>query len=195
MDGNKREAGAGIMEISLKWGDVVVQFLIALGVTFVVYLVSILYRYTVPRVTDYWARRSVSTAQNKIARLARRLAKYEADFSDSRLFLARTIQNGVAVLFFAIFFVGSILMSAMFHLTTSIRCEFYHNCLDVWNQPSFWEAPYDEKVSFIFLFTAVIVEFVGIQVSHKFNLETSPTKYRDYFGTRIANLRKRLPRE
>jgi hypothetical protein len=84
------------------------------------------------------------------------------------------------------------LMAAMFHLSGSIYCEFYHNCPDVSNEPSFWEATYHEKISAIFLFTAMIVEFVGIQVSGKFRLEISPTKYRDNLVTRIENLRKRI---
>jgi hypothetical protein len=148
------------MEITLTWGDVVAHTLIALGVAVVVYLFSLLYRYAAPRVIDYLAQRSVSTAQAKIARLERRLAQYEADFADSRLFTARTIQNGVLVLFLGLFFVGSILMSAMFHITAAIRCEFYHNCPDAWNMLNFWEASYDDKVSLIFLFTALIGEFL-----------------------------------
>jgi hypothetical protein len=183
------------MLITLTWGDVLVHALIALGGAFVVYLFSLLYRYTAPRVTDYLARRSVSTAQSKIARLEQRLAHYEADFADGRLFTAGTIYNGVSVLFFALFFVGSLLMSALFHATANIRCEFYHNCLDPWNMPSFWEATYDEKIALIFLFTASIVEFVGILLTGKFKREISPKKYRDYFGQRIANLRKRFPGE
>src|SRR5262249_38315330 len=145
------EAGTGgTMQITLTWGDVVVHTLIALGVAFVVYLFSLLYRYIAPRVTDYLAQRSVSAAQAKIARLEQRLAQYEADFADSRLFIARTIYNGVSLLFSILFFIGSLLMSAIFHLVAKIRCEFYHNCPDAWNIP-FWEATYDDKVSLIFL--------------------------------------------
>jgi hypothetical protein len=181
------------MEISLTWGDIVVHSGIALGVAFVVFLLSIVYRYIAPRASDYWARRSISTAQTKIARLEQRLAKYEADFEDSRLFVARMIQNAVTTLFLAISFAGTILMSAIFHISASLRCEFYHNCPDPLNMPSFWEATYDDRVSFILLFLAVIVEFLGILASDKFRYEIYPTKYRDNLGTRIAKLRKRLP--
>jgi hypothetical protein len=182
------------MEISLTWGDIAVHSLIAIGAAFVVFLVTLLYRYTAPRVADYWARRSVSTAKTKIARLERMLAEYEGAFADSRLFMARTIRNAVIMLLLNALFAGALLMSTLYSIAASIRCEFYHNCPDHSYAPV-WRATYDDRASLIYLFLTMIAEYLALMASAKFVREISPTKYRDHFGTRLANLRKRLPKE
>ena len=74
-----------MIEISLTWGDILVHLLIGLAVLFVGFLLSILYRYVSPRVSDYVARRSVLAANKKIVRLEKVLADYEADFADARI--------------------------------------------------------------------------------------------------------------
>ena len=111
-----------MIEISLTWGDVLAHFLIGLGVAF---FLSILYRYALPRLSDYWARRSISTARTKIARLERMLTGYEADFADPRLFTARIINNAVILLGLNIAFGVLIMIGLSFHIADSLRCEFY----------------------------------------------------------------------
>jgi hypothetical protein len=53
----------------------------------------------------------------------------------------------------------------------------------------FGKTSYDDRASLGFLFLAVIAEFSLIMAMSKFVIEASPTKYRDYLGTRIAKLR------
>jgi hypothetical protein len=165
------------MQTNLTWGDIVIHALLILGGAFVVYLFSLLYRYIARRVTDYWARRSVATTRAKIARLEQRRAEYEADFADSRLFMARIIKNGLFPLFWGIALVGLLLMVLSYNIAARISCAGSQNCPDV--------TKYYERASLGVMVLLLIVELLGLTALSNFALEIRPTKFLDYFATRI----------
>jgi hypothetical protein len=106
-----------MLDISLTWGDILVRSLIALGVAFVVFLFSVLYRHAAPWISDHWARRSVAAAGKQILRLERALQEYEADFADSRLFLGRIIFKAIGPIILLLSTVMLVVLSMRYYVS------------------------------------------------------------------------------
>jgi hypothetical protein len=175
------------MEISLKPGDVLVEFLIALIAALIAGLVgfvfSVLYRRAAPWVSDYLAaRRSASAARKQIPRLEVRLAMYEADFADPRLFLGRLIVRAA----FAIILAVSVLLGQIMSLTFFV----YANIASLSDQMSVY---YSLKYVAILILTVSGLSsfFCGAQMSSLVH-ELHPDLYRDRMRHRIALLRDRV---
>jgi multisubunit Na+/H+ antiporter MnhB subunit len=172
------------LEISLTWGDVLAHSLIGLGVAFVVFLLSLVYRRAAPWVSDYWARRSVSAAKKQLPRLERLLAEYESDFADPKLFIARIIIKSVATL---VLFIATTLFTVIamgYYVISQIQCEGNYACTN----PNLIS-------SVLILLITVLFEFLFFVVLSTLTLEASPEKYRARMGQRIARLRDRIVEE
>jgi hypothetical protein len=70
------------MTTTLTLGDIFIHILIFFGGAFALWLLQ----KCRSLISDYWASRSISSRRKRIDFLQNALAKYEADFSDIRLF-------------------------------------------------------------------------------------------------------------
>jgi hypothetical protein len=192
--------GQAMIPISLTWGDVLVHVLIGLGVAFVVFLLTILYRHAAPWVSDYWARRSVAAAQRQIPRLERVLAAYEADFADYRLFTGRIIVKAIGPVILLLMVILLTIFGMSYYMLGQMYCEIHNNCVDVRtfsvmravttviSNPEFSQF----GVAILLLLLALVFEFLFFVASGQLSLEISPEKYRARLSNRIARLRDRI---
>jgi hypothetical protein len=158
------------MEISLTWGDIAVHTGIAL-------LVAVL-GYIAPRSFDYWAR------QNKIARLEQRFAQYQADFADSRLFIARMLR--LTVMFLLPLLVALLLFQLYIenHFYKELICKIDANACKPFSEANF--------NAFVFQVASFLAFFWAGLRARTLALELSPERYRSYQNNRIARLRARV---
>jgi multisubunit Na+/H+ antiporter MnhB subunit len=181
------------MEISLTLGDVVVHTVIGLGVTFIVFLLSILYRRAVPWLSDYWARRSVSAASKQISRLEKALAEYETDFADPRRFVGRIILKATAAIALLIATTLLTVIAIGYYVVAHVHCEINRSCAEYYGEFFLYDLNSRElRASVLILVIALLVEFLFFITLSALTLEASPEKYRARLGERIARLRRRM---
>jgi hypothetical protein len=171
-----------MLEISLTWGDVLVHSAIGLGVAL---FLAILYKYVFPSISDYWARRSLSTRRKRIHHLTVALDEYEADFVDTRLFIGRIIFKTVWTIITLGFSLCLIIMSTLYHVSGNLRCEFYHNCINLWLLDF---NSLEVRTSVFFWGLATLFQFVFFVTVATLRLEISPAKYRASLRERLARL-------
>jgi hypothetical protein len=150
-------------------------------------------------VSDYVARRSTSSRRKRIESLEGTLTKYEADFSDQRLFLGRIVSRAVSAIAYLI--LGSLSMGLAFvvAIVHFAQCDLHNNCVynnaftKIWNYSwTSWELS-AAHVAVIFTFLGIYAAIFYFINAQTLLLEISPEKYRVRFGDRIARLRDRMP--
>jgi hypothetical protein len=150
----------------------------------VAFILSILYKYVFPVVSDYRARRSLSTRRKRIHQLKVALEEYEADFADARLFITRIILKAVWTIIMLVLSIGAMITAILHSVSGNLRCEFYHNCINLWslnlNDP-------EVRMSLFFWIVAFLCQFLFFVSFGTLRREISPAKYR-------ADLRERLAR-
>jgi hypothetical protein len=183
------------MTTTLTLGDVLIHILIFFGGAFALWLLQ---KCRLP-ISDYWARRSISSRRKRIDYLKNTLTKYETDFSDTRLFIGRIVSTtlwsvtffNVATLCIGLAFIVSII--------SALRCDLHTDCviqytfMKIWNLSWLdWDISAD-KAGVLFMIVAMAALyrfFVSVQM---LLLEISPDKYRARFSDRIARLRVGIP--
>lgn len=180
-----------MLEISLTWGDVLVHSLIALGVAFVVFLFSVLYRHAAPWISDHWARRSVAAARKQIPRLEQALQEYEADFADHRLFLGRIIFKAIVPMILLLSTVLLVILSMAYYVIARVDCAVSNLCAESFAS-IFKSEFYEYRSSVLILIIVLILEFLFFMSVATLRVEISPEKFRARLNKRIAGLRDRI---
>jgi hypothetical protein len=152
-----------------------------------------------PSISDYWARRSISSSRQKISRLQNAVAKYEVDFSDSRLFIGRILTTALSAIAFLIASVFCIALAFMYVILNELRCELQNDCVYSNMMQRIW---YESGLhwSLTAIDSTVTLTMLGIGsafwffvTTRRLGLEISPDKYRARLSERIAELRARIP--
>jgi hypothetical protein len=128
-----------------------------------------------------------------MARLENALEKYEVDFADSRLFLARILNRIFEAIIFLIAGAVSIGLAFVFVMLNDLRCELQNDCVYGNLMQRMWYSSWVHweitavDISIVLILLAIGSAyrfFLAVQI---IGLETSPDKYR-------ARLRKSLDR-
>lgn len=169
------------------WGnfpiDVLAGFVgAALFAVFVIIL-----RYVFTRLSDYWARRSISATQQKIAQLQDTLAKYEIDFADTNLFIGRIIFRTITAFFFLILALSCLITNLYIHTEIMFNCVIYHNCNNINIDQSRWGFPLILTIGYLLVAVFFLVLFT-------IRLEIHPNEYRARLNKRIIRLQDRIPK-
>ena len=134
--------------------------------------------------------------------LKKTLTTYEADFSDTRLFIGRIV--GTTLWSVAYFGVTTLCigLAFLFSIVSSLRCDLHPDCvlqyelMKIWNLSSWlsWDISVDQT-GFLFIILAMAALYRFFIYVQKLFLEISPEKYRARFSGRIVRLRNRIPEE
>jgi hypothetical protein len=183
------------MTTTLTLGDVFIHILIFFGGAFALWLLQ----KCRSRISDYWARRSISSRIKRIDLLKNTLSKYDADFSDTRLSAGRIVSTA---LWSVIFFVTTTLcigLASLVSLLSALRCDLHPDCVmqyvfvKIWNLSWLsWDISADQT-AVIFIIVAMAALYRFFISAQTLLLEISPEKYRARFSDRIARLRDRIP--
>ena len=146
---------------------------------------AILYKYVFPSISDYWASLRSTTRRKRIHDLTVALEEYDADFVDTRLFIGRIIFKTVFTIIPLGFSLCLIIMSTLYYVSSNLRCEFYHNCINLWLLDF---RSLEVRTSLFFWVLATLFQFLFFVTVATLRLEISPAKYRARLRERLARL-------
>ena len=171
------------MTTTMTSGDILINILIVFGCAFVLWLLQ----KCTSVIADYLSSRSMSSRLKQISSLESRLANYESDFSDSRIFIGRITTRAILTIVWFSSCTLCLGLAFLLKVAHQLLCEFRNDCI----YSFFWPSDFSELLhpSLIFLMLAAVS--LGAYFSHMgtLRLETSPEKFRARMNDRIARLR------
>jgi hypothetical protein len=152
-----------------------------------------------PSISDYWARRSISSSRKRISRLENALGKYEVDFADGRLFISRIINIVFSAISFLIASFFCVALAFMYVMLNDLRCVLQSDCVYSNMVQRIWETSWlhweltaiDSTI--VLMLLGLGCAFWFFVAARRLALEISPDKYRARLSDRIADLRARIP--
>jgi hypothetical protein len=171
------------MTTTLTSGDILIHILIFFGGVFALWLLQ----KSRSVITDYLSSRSMSSRLKRISSLESRLANYESDFSDGRLFTGRIIFRAMFAIVWLSLGIVCLELSFLFRIAHQLLCEVRKDCVNT----NFWASDFSQLLhpSSIFLLLATVPLGVFFGATEALRLETSPEKFRARMNDRIARLR------
>lgn len=147
-----------------------------------------------PSISDYRARRSTRAVQKKITQLEEALERYETDFADTRLFVARISRITASTILAAILSMFMMMISLTVENSMLIWCQIKgEKCEDVSLENAYVIFTSSRGILQISaLIASCVALFVLFMVGRDFNLQLRPEKYRAYMTDQINRLRPRL---
>jgi hypothetical protein len=185
------------MTTTLTLGDVAIELLILFGGTFCLWLL----RKWQIRFSDYWARRSTSSRQERIVSLENALAKYEADFLESRTFIGRILVISVTAIFQFSISCLSVGLGIVLAVISTLNCDLHPDCVPqhIWirlfhSSWRAWNLSIDQG-SLLLMLVGVFSTSICILLFQELLLEIYPEKFRAKVADRISRLRARITPE
>jgi MFS family permease len=171
------------MTTTLTSGDILIHILIFFGGAFALWFLQ----KSRSVITDYLSSRSVSSRLKRISSLESRLAKYESDFSDGRIFIGRIIITAVTAMVLCSLGMLVLGLAFLFRVAHQSLCNFRHDCVTL----NFWTWDFSQLLDTwtIFLLLAGVSLGAFFGAMGILLLETSPEKFRARMNDRIARLR------
>jgi hypothetical protein len=134
-----------------------------------------------PILSDYLARRSIVTRENRVARLTARLAIFEELFNDPRIFVAYLIATATRIIGILVIMVVSGIVSLVDDQYHNLMCTLQPSkCEQTWG---WW---YAEQISAYLIFSLCVFFFVWYSL--QFFANSKPKKYISELRRRIAGL-------
>jgi hypothetical protein len=152
-----------------------------------------------PSISDYRAHRSARAAERKIAELEKSLCRYETDFADVKLFVARIMRITTSTILTGVVAMSTMTTSLIVESSQSLMCQIQpQQCEEIVYLPlvsSLFAVSNKWFVHTGLLILTVTTMYFAFSVGRRFRFELSPAAYRVYMTNRINRLLARQPQQ